>query len=90
MKSRVWSVILQCVVKYKIDIVLFVSLIPQGLIYLEILNATVLVLLNLLVDQRPAHGLLDDFVIIGYLSSTDKMEEQVLAIHPVKLALDAQ
>jgi hypothetical protein len=25
MKSRVWSVILQCVVKYKIDVVLFVS-----------------------------------------------------------------
>ena len=68
---------------------LFVSLIPQGLIYLEILNATVLVLLNLLVDQRPAHGLLDDFVIIGYLSSTDEMEKQVLAVHTDKLALDA-
>lgn len=87
MKSRVGGIVLQCVIKNKIDIVLSISVIRMSRTYLEVLDLTIFILFNLLIDRRPAHWLLDDLIIIGNFDPANKMEKQILAVHSVMLVI---
>jgi hypothetical protein len=81
-KGRVGCVVLQRVLQDEVDIVLSVSATSIRWTYLEILNLTILVILDLLIDRHPAHWLLDNLIVVGHIDSTNEVEEKVLAVHP--------